>query len=211
MKNPKGDDHMRQLIANEAARIVSEEGVENFYTAKRKAVNRIGGNGNNTHLPTNKEITEAMGTYQRLFLANSQPQHLKHLRQAAAEALAFFSPFSPRLVGSVLSGNAGLHSDVNLHLFADYVEAVDMFLLDHKIPFERKEKKIKYSKEQTEIFPSYTFMAGDVEIDLVVFPINGIRQSPRSPVDGKPMKRATLEQVKKLLDENQPDTRFPQE
>jgi hypothetical protein len=33
----------------------------------------------------------------------------------------------------------------------------------------------------------------------VVFPLDGIRQSPSSPVDGKPMRRATTAEVEALL------------
>jgi hypothetical protein len=33
----------------------------------------------------------------------------------------------------------------------------------------------------------------------VVFPLDGIRQSPSSPVDGKPMRRATAAEVAALV------------
>ena len=33
-----------------------------------------------------------------------------------------------------------------------------------------------------------------------VFPIDGIRQSPASPVDGKPMRRADAAELEALLD-----------
>jgi len=33
----------------------------------------------------------------------------------------------------------------------------------------------------------------------VIFGVDGIRQSPVSPVDGKPMRRANLEEVEALL------------
>ena len=42
-------------------------------------------------------------------------------------------------------------------------------------------------------------MAGEVEIESVVFPVDGIRQAPISPVDGKPMQRADEKAVRELL------------
>jgi hypothetical protein len=36
-------------------------------------------------------------------------------------------------------------------------------------------------------------------IEVIVFPIDGIRQAPVSPVDGKPMRRADLAEVESLL------------
>jgi hypothetical protein len=35
-----------------------------------------------------------------------------------------------------------------------------------------------------------------------VFPIDGIRQSPYSPVDGRPMKRDDAREVSELIDAN---------
>jgi hypothetical protein len=39
----------------------------------------------------------------------------------------------------------------------------------------------------------------DQPVELVVFNIDGIRQAPISPVDGKPMRRADLREVEGLL------------
>jgi hypothetical protein len=36
-------------------------------------------------------------------------------------------------------------------------------------------------------------------VDAVVFPVDGIRQSPASPVDGKPMRRASAAEVEAML------------
>jgi hypothetical protein len=37
-------------------------------------------------------------------------------------------------------------------------------------------------------------------VEATIFPKDGIRQSPPGPVDGKPMRRATLAEVQELLD-----------
>jgi hypothetical protein len=49
-------------------------------------------------------------------------------------------------------------------------------------------------------YPVVHFVAGDRPIDAVVFPIDGIRQSPASPVDGRPMKRADTAEIEAMLE-----------
>jgi hypothetical protein len=44
------------------------------------------------------------------------------------------------------------------------------------------------------------FVAGRQTVDAVVFPVDGIRQSPTSPVDGRPMRRASAAEVESLLE-----------
>jgi hypothetical protein len=50
------------------------------------------------------------------------------------------------------------------------------------------------------LFPAYRFFAEEVPMMVVVFPTNGIRQALRSEVDGRPAQRATLSEVRALLD-----------
>jgi hypothetical protein len=56
--------------------------------------------------------------------------------------------------------------------------------------------------ERVLICPAVCFAIDDQPIEATVFPADGIRQAPVSPVDGKPMRRATLSEVEALL-ENQ--------
>lgn len=192
---------MRQRLAQEAARVMAEEGVRDFYSAKRKAAERLG--APNTHnMPRNIEIEEALQDYQRLFFGAEGEQKVRELREAAAQAMRFFAPFEPRLTGSVLSGTAGAHSDVNLHLFADTPEEVNLFLLEAGIQFEAGLRRLRLNREVVEEIPSVRFLAGDQPIEALIFPANGIRQAPLSPVDGKPMARASLGRVMELLHEN---------
>ena len=73
---------MRQRLALEAARIMAEEGVNDYHLAKRKAAVRLGVAGSRNsprNLPRNDEIQQALEEYLRLFKANSQPATLKKL------------------------------------------------------------------------------------------------------------------------------------
>ncbi len=198
MRPTSKDQQMRLRLAQEAARIMDEEGIRDFHSAKRKAAAHL--NATDTrNMPSNTEIEQALIEYQRLFKGATQPNRLRQLRQAALEALRFFARFHPRLVGSVLSGTATANSDVNLHLFADVPEDVALFLMQEGIPYDTGERRLRLGGGESANFPVYRFLAGDTRLDLTVFPIDGERQAPRSPVDGKPMRRAGIALVEELL------------
>ena len=57
------------------------------------------------------------------------------------------------------------------------------------------------SEEMPLRVPAYRFVAGEMVIDLTVFAVSGLRQAPRSPVDGRPMRRLALEGLLSLLEE----------
>ncbi|MGD8672632.1 MAG: hypothetical protein PVF07_09445 [Thiogranum sp.] len=192
------DQQMRTRIAQEAARLMSEEGIQDFYAAKRKAAQHLGA-PDTRNMPRNQEVEVALQEYQRLFRGEQQSGHLRVLREAAVQAMRFLAGFKPRLVGSVLSGTAGRHADINLHLFADTPEEVSLFLMDNSIPFHPAQKRLRISREAWQEFPAYEFMAGEQAVELVVFPSEGRREAPRSPVDGRPMRRARVEEVEALL------------
>ena len=48
-------------------------------------------------------------------------------------------------------------------------------------------------------YPGVHFEFDDHSVDATVFPVDGIRQAPVSPVDGKPMRRASALEVEALL------------
>ncbi|MBF8291498.1 MAG: hypothetical protein HW392_325, partial [Steroidobacteraceae bacterium] len=50
-----------------------------------------------------------------------------------------------------------------------------------------------------EAYPAVRFTAGAHCVDATIFPLDGIRQAPLGPVDGRPMRRATAHEVEGLL------------
>ena len=198
------DRRMRQLLTQEAARLMADEGIASFYKAKCKAAERLGAT-DTRNMPGNHEIEKALMDYQRLFKAHTQPVALRRLRTAALRAMRFFADFSPRLVGPVLNGTADEHSAVQLHTFTDTPEHISLFLLEQNIPFDLGERRMSFSKkEDPQSYPVYQFVAGDVGVEITVFPVDGIRQAPLSPVDGRPVKRAALAVVEKLVEDDAP-------
>ncbi len=192
---------LRILLAQECARLLAEEGLTDFRVAKRKAAQRLAVTDQRL-MPDHREIEQALLDYQRLFQADRQPQQLQKLREAALDALRFLTDFRPRLVGSVLSGTAGPNTAIQLHLFADTPEDVALFLMNQRIPFETGERRLKPGNGESVNLPVFRFSAGDHDFDLTVFAPLAEREAPRSPVDGRPMRRARPAELEALLAES---------
>lgn len=190
-------ERMRERLTQEAARIMVEQGVKDFQLAKRKAAERLGA-PDTRNLPQNREIQAAVEDYQRLFGGTAQRERLRALREAALEAMRFFSRFEPRLVGGVLDGTAGAFSDVHLHVFADTPEELVLFLVESDIPFDIDERRFRFG-ETYALQPVYRFAAGDVRFELTLFDRRGLRQAPNSQVDGQAMRRAGVAELERVL------------
>ena len=199
-------DNLRRALAQEAARIMAQQGIHDFLLAKRKAAERLGVTDASAP-PRNTEIEAALVEYQRLFDAAGHDETLTAQRRAAARAMHWLEDFQPRLVGPVLSGTATAHAPVQLHLFADRPENVTLRLLDRGIAHEVTERRHRVDAERVRPYPGLRFEFGDQEFDVTVFPLDGIRQAPVSPVDGRPMRRANTDEVEVLLEQGEPGAR----
>ena len=162
-------DRMRWRIAQEAARIVAEEGIHDYLPAKQKAAARLGLSASR-NLPRNEEIDAALDEHHRLFRAGIQAQHLMRLRTIALEAMRFLCDFSPVLVGSVLEGNAGEFSPITLHLFPDTTEAAMGKLMEGGIPFREKSVSASTGPSGSVAQPALSFFVDGVEVQLTLLP-----------------------------------------
>lgn len=178
---------------------MSEHGIRDFLAAKRKAADRLGVT-DDAVLPKNTEIEAALVEYQRLFGGASHIESLYAQRHAARQAMLMLSDFAPRLVGPVLTGTATAHSDVQLHLFADTPESVAISLMDQGIRHEITARRVKMNADRVLEYPGVRFEIDDQAIEATVFPADGIRQAPASPIDGRPMRRADVSELEALLE-----------
>lgn len=188
----------RRRLAHEAARLMAEGGFRDYHQAKLKAAERLGIH-DDASLPRNREIEDALREYQRLFVGPSQVQAVQSRRDAALRALEFFAGFSPRLVGPVLEGTADANSSVHLQLYTDDADAVPRFLEEHRIPADARTRHLRLDRERSDEFPVWVFSAEELTFDVTVLPHDALRQAPLSGVDERPMKRASLAQLRQLL------------
>ena len=198
-RNDKNEiERARQMVAQEAARIIVNHGVRDYGAAKTKAAERLGFKTRGA-LPGNSEIERAIEQHHQLFGGESHLDLLRSMRETALSAMDILSSFTPRLVGPVLIGTADENSAINLHLFADSAESVAMELSSLDIEYWPYERRLKSRRGQTDNYAGFEFLHGRAEIQATVFPVDGIRQAPLSPIDNKPMDRADAARVKNLL------------
>ena len=192
-------ERARQVLAQEAARIIVDHGIRDYRVAKQKAAERLGV-GSRGALPGNAEIEAAVAEYLQIFGGESHNDLLRLMRTAALSAMELLTEFSPRLVGPVLIGTADENSAVNLHLFTDSPEMVAMEIGDMGISFRPYERRLKSRSGQVEMYPGFEFSHRNETIQATVFPVDGIRQAPMSPIDSKPMRRMDSDGVQALLE-----------
>jgi len=197
-RQTNGDERARQILAQEAARLIVDQGIEDYRLAKLKAAERLGMRGRGS-LPGNAEIEKAVSEHLQLFGRELHVDLLRMLRRAALSAMEVLAPFTPRLVGPVLHGTASANSPVNLHVFADNAELVAFRLQESSVPYRPFERRLKSRRDRVESFAAFRFAQGESDIEATVFPFDGVRQAPISPVDGKPMRRADKSAILKLL------------
>ena len=179
-ENPQ---QLRQLIAQQAARMMAENGISDFSYAKKKAGRQVGAVDSNA-LPSNAEIEAELKLYNALFLSDAQPENLLQLRKSALITMQLLEKFNPHLTGAVLDGTAGLGSETDIHLFADSLKDVEMFLLNKQIPFETNEKSYRMMNDgkrdkkgdNRKKVPVFTVEMASGLIKLSVFEVDEIRE-----------------------------------
>ncbi len=198
-RKANGNDRARQILAQEAARIIVDQGIEDFRVAKIKAADRLGMSRLGS-LPRNAEIQQAVSEHLQLFGRESHVDLLQLLRQAALSAMQLLEAFTPRLVGPVLHGTAATNSAINLHVFADHPELVATTLTESHVQYRPYERRLKSRPNHAETFAGFRFAHRESSVEATVFPLHGVRQAPISPVDGKPMQRADARVVQNLIE-----------
>lgn len=199
MPKDTGRNDRRSRIAYLAARLMAEDGIEDYALAKRKAA-RQAGMPETRELPTNEEVEEAFRTYQQIYHHDEHRNRLRVLRETAVRAMRELARFNPHLMGSVLNGNAGKYADVNLQLFTDNEKAVELYLIDRRIPYTSAQSRL-YSGEEMRTVPVYTLSDHGTDIELTVLSTLDLRGPLRTSREGKNIERAKLQAVEQLLAE----------
>lgn len=198
-RNPSSRSHLRERITQLAARLMAEDGIDDFAFAKRKAAHRLGAGGTQ-NLPANSEIEQALRDYQALFQRDEQSHRLRELRMQAVRVMRELAPFDPHLTGAVLTGTAARYSVIHLMLFTGSAKDVELFLLNRNLAFKTSEKRYCFSDGVRPI-PVLTLAGGgeDAEVRVAVFSTDDLKRIPLSSVDGRAIEKARLPAVQALL------------
>ena len=202
----KGNIQLRQTILREAARLMYEEGVGQYYTAKWRAAKRVLGQGGKKvrsirtrDLPSNGEISQALFQLAQLYEGNTIQDRLFAMRISALEIMEKFEQFCPRLIGSVSTGRIKKTSDIDLHLFTDHIEILESHINLLGWPYERDQITIKYNGKFREF--THFYLEHEFPLELSVYPLSEIRVRGRSSTDGKPIVRLSYEKLLRLIEQ----------
>lgn len=201
MSRETGRNDRRNTIAHLAARLMAEDGIEDYALAKRKAA-RQAGMPDTRELPNNEEIDEALRAYKQIYQRETHRDRLRALRETALRVMRELAQFNPHLTGPVLNGTAGKYADINLQLFVDSTKTIELYLIDRGIPYRTTQKRF-YSGSEPLTVPAYTIEDKDdgVEIELTVLSPRELRGSLKAGPEGRNIERARLSAVEQLLSE----------
>jgi len=195
-KNLRGAG-VRARIAAAAARIMAEDGIDDFALAKRKAARQIGaveGQG----LPGNDEIEAELRAYRALYQEQEHPQVLAELRRVALDAMRALEHFHPYLTGPVLEGTASPFAEIELQLFPESVKDVEVFMLDRGLAFGTREGR-RYSGDRRHAMSILELSWDGVPLRLSVFDPRDERVALKSSQAGRVAGRAAIPEVEALV------------
>jgi hypothetical protein len=199
-RNPERErNDVRSLIAQGAARLMAEDGIDDYATAKRKAA-RQAGLEDSRNLPTNEEIDAALHLHQALYGGEAHVKYLRSLREQALAVMRDLERFNPYLTGPVLKGTAGRYADIDLQLYTDNEKGVELYLMARGTRYRPGQRRL-WIAEEARTVSVFTIEDGGAEIALVVLGLADLRVPVRTTAEGKPVERAHLPAVEALLDE----------
>jgi len=188
---------MRARIAAVAARLMAEDGVDDFALAKRKAARQLGA-ADTQSLPANDEIEAELRAYQSLYQGDEQRERIHELRTVALEAMRSLADFKPYLAGPVLKGTAGRYADIDLQLFTDDLKAVELFLLNRNFVYAVSEQR-HYCGDEPRAVPVLRLDWDGVPVNLAVYAAKDERAALKASAAGRPIERAGPGAVSALL------------
>ena len=207
-KDSSRQSQLRQLVAQQAARMMAEDGVSDYAYAKRKAGRQLG-ILDASCMPTNSEIEEEIKLFHEIYNADEQPEALRQLRSDALIVMKMLERFNPHLTGSVLDGTAGKYAETNIHLFADSLKDVEMFLLGQQIPYDTDEKAYRTTNDRRNAerkggdrkkVPVFTLEGPNGVIKLSVFDVDDMRTPTKSPTNGNTANKVNAESLRALIE-----------
>ena len=189
--------HVRTHVAHLAARLIAEDGVADIAAAKRKAAVRAGA-VTREQLPSNEEVEQALSDYLLLFKREEHTERLTYLRKHALHMMQLLDRFNPRLSGPVLDGHAGRYAHVDLHLFTDSAKEVELFLLNSRLDYRPRTRKV-YIGTQQQMVAAYLVTTDEADYDISVFSSTDLRHSIRNSAPGRPLRHAGPADVRAML------------
>ncbi len=201
---------IRRQIAWQAARLIHDEEVREYYPAKMKAARRVcQGWVRPWDLPTNGEIREQLLSFSRPLEHAPAGDQLLAMRLAALALMQRLSGFRPRLVGSVLAGQVHAGSDINLHLFAASLEAITAILDEDQLPYDVQKRTVH--KEGQRRHHVHLQLRASFPVEITVYPHHVANVALKSTVSGRVQPRASIAELEQILEKEYPQLDLQEE
>jgi hypothetical protein len=188
---------MRARIAAAAARLMAEDGIDDFALAKRKGARQLGA-ADTRSLPANDEIEAELRAYQSLFQGEEHQRRIRNLRVVALDAMRAFAAFNPYLAGAVLKGTAGRYADIDLQLFTDDHKGVELFLLNRDLPYTVTEQR-HYCGDEPRAAAVLRFEWRGNSLNVAIHSAKDERSVLKGSLSGRPMERLGINGVVALI------------
>ncbi|MFZ1909433.1 MAG: hypothetical protein WAU52_10175 [Burkholderiales bacterium] len=187
----------RARIAAAAARIMAEDGIDDFALAKRKAARQVGAEESQA-LPANDEIEAELRAYRALYQPAEHPERIAELRRIALDAMRELQGFNPYLTGAVLTGLAGRYAEIEVQLFPESAKEVEIFLLDRNLPYTTFEGR-RYSGDRVRSITVLSLTWHGAPLRLSIFDPRDERLALKTTQAGRVTERAGIAEVGALI------------
>jgi hypothetical protein len=175
-----------------------------YYRAKQKAAHRIcQGWVKPADLPSNAEIRDEIQAFARLHEGSERTSHLRDMRLEALRVMRLLSRFRPRLIGSVMTGHVRAGSDIDLHLFADSIDAIRDVLDEQGMIYDLERKRVRKDNEERTF--THIHVQDRYPIEITVYPSGKAHYIFKSSITGKAIERASISELESLLSREYPD------
>jgi len=158
----------RRWLAEEAARLMAEQGITEPERARRKVAERAG--------IDNK----------RLWPSNEETAALNRRREQALMAMRHFHLFRPRLIGDLAADYPDPGQPIRLQLFAETPDEVIYVLMNQGIRWQERQEQRRFADGSRRLLPVLTFLAGETAVELLVLPPGARSNPPLNPMDERP-------------------------
>ena len=185
----------QQRLALEAARLMVERIETEYLHAKERAILLLG-LPYNTPYPTNKQIKEYIARLTKNQLGEDvMTERVRAMRETAEELMTLLLDFDPFLIGSTLSGKIRASSDIDLHVYCAHHSEISARLTTCGYT----DIETEYVENQKGTFIHLRWLEESFPIEITLHDWSQRQQIFYSSITGKPMKRADLLELRKLL------------
>ena len=161
---------IKMTIANLAARMIMEEGVKDYFFAKKKAARSLGFN-EEVNLPTNMQIDKAIEEFHKIFNQDIGNDFLEHFKTQALNVMDMFKNFRPHLMNKLSEGIIPKFPEIKINLFADNLKDIEYILLNSEITYEFSETKTnkKVGKNSIKSVPTIYLDSRPIPTEVKVY------------------------------------------